>query len=40
MFFEIVLGIIMFFLFVGAVYLAGKILDELLEIEDPWKNYD
>ena len=35
---EIVLGIIVFFLFVGAVYIAGKLLDELLETDDPWKH--
>jgi hypothetical protein len=38
MFFEIVLGIIVFFLFLGAVYLAGKLLDELIESDDPWKH--
>ena len=35
---EIVLGIIVFFLFVGAFYIAGKLLDELLETDDPWKQ--
>jgi uncharacterized protein YneF (UPF0154 family) len=34
---EIVLAIIVFFLFVGAFYIAGKVLDELLKTEDPWK---
>jgi uncharacterized protein YneF (UPF0154 family) len=37
MIFEIVLGIIVFFLFVGVFYIAGKILDELIKTEDPWK---
>jgi len=34
---EIVLGIIVFFLSIGALCLAGKVLDELLESDDPWK---
>jgi len=34
---EIVLGIIVFLLFIGALCLAGKLLDELLKTDDPWK---